>query len=155
MFDTFWKVSWQDPSQTVPKSCSGQTLIFYSSYPKDFISQLYLSTRPFHAVGPDLGKPASHYFTLAPCHSMSPHVTPCHSTLPHSPSHFFPHCIDSFPHLRLNYNVDLVDIDHCLYQMGVCGQCCKLVKAMWLSVCKLYKYWSTVAVYQRLKTRYI
>ena len=150
MFDTFWKVSWQDPSQTVPKSCSGQTLIFYSSYPKDFISQLYLSTRPFHAVGPDLGKPASHYFTLA----LSLHVTPCHSMLLNTTPLSLT-LLPTLTHLRLNYNVDQVDIDHCLYQMGVCGQCCKLVKAIWLSVCELYKYWSTVAVYQRLKTRYI
>ena len=99
MFYTFWKVSWQDPSQTVPKSCSRQTLIFYSSYAKDFISELYLSTRPFPAVGQIL---VNLLHAISHFHSMLLHITRCYSMLFHWPT-----LIHTSPHLRLNCNVDL------------------------------------------------
>ena len=54
MFDSLWKVSWQDLSQTVPKSCSQSSLIFYSSYAKDFTSQLIFPQRVFRYTRPHL-----------------------------------------------------------------------------------------------------
>ena len=47
-------MSWQDLSQTVPKSCSQPSLIFYSSYAKDFTSQLIFPQRVFRYTRPYL-----------------------------------------------------------------------------------------------------
>ena len=78
-FDTFWKVSWQDLSQTVPKSCPQQTLIFYSSYAKDFTSQLI-----FYAL--------CHILHWENTHQLISHQSIYYSTLLLSSSHYL-HCL--------------------------------------------------------------
>ena len=145
-FDTFWKVSWQDLSQTVPKSCSRQTLIFYSSYAKDFTFQLIFPHSPstLRAILAWLARMEGSKDWMD---RMGQLLSIAFDQLAHPPA--CGACYYSSPLLHSIFWI--ASWGQYLYQLlpgGVCGQRKRLVegKMIMFSVC-VSKYWSTIMVY--------